>query len=459
MTKLLEWVEILGQWVWGLPLIILLAGTGLFLTIRLMGLQFRYLKYALKLVFFQKNSEGEEGDINHFQALMTSLAATIGIGNIVGVATAIATGGVGAIFWMWMTALFGMATKYSEAILAIKYRVADERGEMCGGPMYYIERGLSLKSLAVLFAAFGAIAAFGTGNMVQAHSVADAMHELFGVSPWHTGIFLMLITGFVVLGGIKSIGRLAGWMVPFMAILYTGMGLVIIVMHIEKLPEALMTIVTTAFTGQAAAGGFLGSTMLLAMRMGVARGIFSNEAGLGSAPIVAAAAKTDLPGRQAMVSMTGTFLDTIVVCTITGLVITVTGVLGQKDSLGNILDGAPMTVAAFSAIPYGGYCVTFGIILFGYSTIIGWAYYGEKCIQYLFGLESVVIYRVFFTCIILPGSALGLKFVWGIADITNALMAIPNLLALLALSGVIASETKEFLSVLKKEKSAEISDK
>lgn len=449
---LLFYLEMIDSWIWGLPLIMLLVGTGLFLTIRLAGLQFRYLIYALKLAFFYKD-KSSEGDISHFQALMTALAATIGIGNIVGVATAVATGGLGAIFWMWVTALLGMATKYAEAILAIKYRVADKKGEMCGGPMYYLERGAGFKKLAVMFALFGAIAAIGTGNMVQAHSVADAIHNLFGVSPWKTGLVLSICTGLVLLGGIKFIGRVTSLMVPLMALLYTFLGLGVIFYYFDRVPAALYNIFSSAFTGQAASGGFIGSSILLAVRMGVSRGIFSNEAGLGSAPIVAAAAKTDLPGRQAMVSMVGTFCDTLVVCSITGLVIAVTGVLGQYDQFGKVLDGAPMTVAAFdSAIPGGKYVVTIGIILFAYSTILGWAYYGEKCTQYLFGLRSIMIYRVFFTFLILPGSAIGLKVIWALADISNALMAIPNLLGILALSSVVISETRVFLDVVQRER-------
>lgn len=451
MSGALYWIERIGEIVWGLPLMVLLLGTGIFLTIRLMGLQFRYLTYALRMAFFHRDP-ASEGDISHFQALMTALAATIGIGNIVGVATAVSVGGLGAIFWMWVTALFGMATKYSEAILAIKYRVKDESGQMSGGPMYYIEKGISSKKgakiLATSFALFGAIAAFGIGNMVQAHSVAEAVHKVSGLSTWSSGIVLTFLTGIVLLGGIKSISRVACLLVPFMAITYSAAGILILLLNFEKVPGAIGSIFYSAFNGQAATGGFAGSTVLMAMRYGVARGIFSNEAGLGSAPIVAAAARTDQPGRQAMVSMTGTFLDTLIVCSITGLVIAVTGVLGQTDSNGVLLDGARMTVSAFSVISGGGYIVTFGIILFAYTTILGWAYYGEKCCQYLFGLESIIAYRLLFIGLLLPGSAMSLKVVWGIADITNALMALPNLLALLALSGVIVSETKKFLKTI-----------
>ncbi|MFT4551530.1 MAG: AGCS family alanine or glycine:cation symporter [Chlamydiales bacterium] len=462
MDWVLNWVELIGEKIWGLPLMLLLLGTGIFLTIRLMGLQFRYLGYALRLAFFHRDPVSE-GDISHFQALMTALAATIGIGNIVGVATAVSVGGLGAIFWMWVTALFGMATKYSEAILAVKYRQKDENGQMSGGPMYYIEKGISSKRaakfLAISFALFGTIASFGIGNMVQAHSVAEAVHKVTGFTTWSSGIVLTFLTAIVLLGGIKSISRVACFLVPFMAIAYSSFGIMILLINFEKIPDAFGSIFYSAFNGQAAVGGFAGSTVLMAMRYGVARGIFSNEAGLGSAPIVAAAARTDMPGRQAMVSMTGTFLDTLIVCSITGLVIAVTGVLGQTDSEGVLLDGARMTVSAFSVIPGGEYVVTCGIILFAYTTILGWAYYGEKCCQYLFGLESIIAYRMIFIGLILPGSAMSLKLVWGIADITNGLMAIPNLVALLAMSGVISSETKSFLETLKNERQQQLNKK
>lgn len=442
--EFLNWVHLVNEWVWGLPLIILLLGTGLVLTVRLVGVQFRYLLYGLKLAFLTRDDKSK-GDVSHFEALMVALAGTLGIGNIVGVATAVATGGLGAIFWMWVTAIIGMSTKYAEAILAIRYRITDEKGEISGGPMYYLQNGLNMKPLAVLFSLFGAIAALGIGNTVQAHSVADAVKGLWGIDPWRTGTLLTFLTGFVVMGGIHSIGRVSAFMVPLMASLYILMGLTVILMNIAKLPDAFYTILSSAFNGQAAKGGFVGSGFLLAMRMGIARGFFSNEAGLGSAPIVAAAARTKHAGSQACVSMIATFCDTLVVCTITGLVIAVSGVLGDLDSEGNVLNGASMTMAAFErSIPGGGFMVTMAIIFFAYSTIIGWAYYGEKCIHYLFGFESTVVYRVLFTFLVLPGAALSLKVVWGIADITNGLMALPNLIGLIFLSGVVLKETKSF---------------
>ena len=374
---------------------------------------------------------------------MTALAATIGIGNIVGVAGAILVGGPGAVFWMWITAIFGMATKYGEAILAVKYRITNTRGEMSGGPMYYIERGLGWKWLAVLFALFGAIAAFGIGNTTQSNSVAGSLNELAGVPHWVTGIVLAVLTGLVILGGIKSIGRVTSYLVPFMAVLYMIGGLVIILLNIEKVPAALGLIFNDAFTGQAVAGGAIG----LVIQKGVARGLFSNEAGLGSAPIAAAAAKTDHPGRQALVSMTGTFLDTIIVCSITGLTIVMT-----EAYLLNVPDAAiTMNAFSYSLGNIGGLIVSLGIMLFAYSTIIGWAYYGEKCFTYLFSDKAIYIYRSVFVVFIFFGAILDLKIVWTFAEIMNGLMALPNLIALLFLSGVIVAETKDFRKKLKLE--------
>ncbi|MBA3720995.1 MAG: sodium:alanine symporter family protein [Parachlamydiaceae bacterium] len=456
MTKTLEILDIMYAWVWGLPLLILLTGIGIYLTIALRGLQFRYLGYALKLVFSRqkKHPEAEgKGDISHFESLMTALAATIGIGNIAGVATAIAVGGLGALFWMWVTALLGMATKYAEAILAVKYRVVDERGEMCGGPMYFIESGLGWKWLASSFAFFGAVAALGGGNMLQANSVSDVMSTMFSINPWWTGIVVAALTAVTIIGGIKSIGKVAGFIVPFMALFYIAGAGIILILSYDKIPGTLMSIVTHAFTGQAAFGGFLGSTMLLALRVGVSRGLMTSEAGLGTASIAAAAAKTDLPGRQALVSMTGSFLATIIMCSMTGLVLGVTGVFGTTDEAGKLLNGASMTVAAFDSVfNGGGYVVTIGLILFAFTTLLGWAYYGEKCVEYLFGVKSVPWYRVLFTLVIIPGAVLELDIVWKISDVFNGLMAFPNLIALCALSGVVISETNSFLNVLKAEK-------
>ncbi len=456
IEKLLYSLDILYSWVWGVPLLILLTGIGIYLTVALKGLQFRYLGYALRLVFGSRQLhpriEGK-GDISHFESLMTALAATIGIGNIAGVATAIAVGGLGALFWMWMTALLGMATKYAEAILAVKYRIVDKRGEMCGGPMYFIERGLGWKGLASSFALFGAIAALGGGNMLQANSVSDVMHTMFHLNPWWSGLIVALLTGLTLLGGIKSIGKVASLLVPFMAIFYILGASVILVWYYDRIPGALLAIVTHAFTGQAAFGGFLGSTMLLALRVGISRGLMTSEAGLGTASIAAAAAKTDVPGRQALVSMTGSFLATIIMCSVTGLVLGVTGVFGMTDPSGKLLNGASMTVAAFESVfSGGGYVVTIGLILFAFTTLLGWAYYGEKCVEYLFGEKSIPFYRLVFIAVIIPGAVLELDIVWKISDIFNGLMAFPNLIALCALSSVVVAETRSFLEVLKSEK-------
>lgn len=431
--------------VWGPPLLILIVGTGLFLTFRISFLQFSNLPYALKLAFSKQQDQSSTGDVSHFQALMTALAATIGTGNIAGVATAVVVGGPGAVFWMWITALVGMATKYSEAVLAVKYRIVGKHGEMSGGPMYYIERGLGWKWLAIWFAVFGAIAAFGIGSTVQSNSVAASVQASFGINPWITGIVLTIFTALVILGGIRSIGRVTSIFVPIMAILYVLGGLVIIISNIQELPTALSIILSDAFTGQAAAGGAIGTVI----RYGVARGVFSNEAGMGSAPIAAAAAKTDHPGRQALVSMTGTFLDTIVVCSITGITLVMGGLYTNSN-----LNGAALTTKTFDhMLPgFGGWVVTIGIILFAYSTVLGWAYYGEKCFEYLFGMKSIKIYRIFYTLSVVVGAGMSLGLVWTIADIFNGLMAIPNLIGLLALSGVVVAETKDFKKIRSKEK-------
>ncbi|MCE2982496.1 MAG: sodium:alanine symporter family protein [Parachlamydia sp.] len=459
-SLMLTSLDIVYSLVWGLPLLILLSGVGIYLTFALKGLQFRYLGYALKLVFSSnKRAEKseEKGDISHFESLMTALAATIGIGNIAGVATAIAIGGLGALFWMWVTALLGMATKYAEAILAVRYRITDEHGEMCGGPMYFIQQGLGWKWLAGSFAFFGAFAGLGGGNMLQANSVADVMQRMFHVDPLWTGITVALLTAATLMGGIKSIGKVAGYLVPFMAIFYIGGASVILVYHYASIPEVIVNIVKHAFTGQAAFGGFAGSTLLLALRVGVSRGLMTSEAGLGTASIAAAAAKTDMPGRQALVSMTGSFLATIIMCSVTGLVLGVTGVFGQTDAAGKVLNGASMTVAAYESVfTGGGYVVTIGLILFAFTTLLGWAYYGEKCVEYLFGLKSVLFYRILFILVIIPGAVLELDIVWKISDIFNGLMAFPNLIALCALSSVVISETNSFLEVLKKEREEKI---
>lgn len=439
-VMLKDLIGTLGDIVWGPPMLILLVGTGIFLSLRLKFMQFSQLPYALKLAFSKNQDDQSEGDISHFAALMTALAATIGTGNIAGVATAVIFGGPGAVFWMWVTAIFGMATKYAEAILAVKYRTIDARGEMAGGPMYYIEKGLGWKWLGVLFALFASFAAFGIGNMVQSNSVALAVQESTGLTPWITGIILMIFTGLVLLGGIKSIGKVTSYLVPFMAVFYVLGGLIIIFLNLDKVPGALGLIFGNAFTGQAAVGGALGAVI----RYGVARGVFSNEAGLGSAPIAAAAAKTDMPGRQALVSMTGTFLDTIVVASITGIVLVMSGLYAGVD-LSNP-QAAELTVRAFEQfLPnIGQWIVSIGIILFAYSTILGWAYYGEKSFEYLFGAKSVFFYRLVFTIAVFIGTTFELKTVWDIADVLNGMMAVPNLIGLLGLSGIVVAETKRF---------------
>ncbi|WP_257007971.1 alanine/glycine:cation symporter family protein [Shouchella clausii] len=436
-------VDAINNVVWGPITLFLIVGTGIYLTIRLRFLQIRDLPYALRLTFGRSKKKGKsgEGDISHFQSLMTAMAATLGIGNMTGVASAILLGGVGALFWMWVAAFFGMATKYGEAILAVKYRVVNHKGEISGGPMYYLEKGLGWKWLAILFALFGCLASFGIGNMTQSNTVASSLATNFDVNPWVTGFILMALTGLVLLGGIKGIGRVSAVFVPFMALFYMTGGLIIIVMNITHVPEAFATIFREAFNTDAALGGTIG----MAIRYGIARGVFSNEAGLGSAPIAAAAAKTDYPGRQALVSMTGTFLDTMIVCTITGLTIVMSGLyIGRPSD-----DQALITGEAFEFfLPgAGNYIVVFGIIFFAYSTIIGWSYYGEKCFGYLFGDKNTIIYKIIFVVVVMIGAGTSVQIVWDIADIFNGLMAIPNLIGLLLLSNVIVKETDKFKQV------------
>ena len=447
VEKFIHWLN--DNIVWGPVMLVLLVGTGIWLTLILRGLQFGMLFYALKQAFrpHPKKDDGSdhEGDVSHFGALMTALSATIGTGNIAGVATAVVTGGPGAVFWMWITAIFGMATKYGEGVLAVKYRVTNSKGEMSGGPMYYIENGLGKKWkwLAFLFAFFGVMASFGIGSTVQANSVAQAVHSSFGIDTWITGVVLTLITAFVVLGGIQSISRVSSVVVPFMAVLYIVGGLVVVAMHFDLLLPALKVIMHDAFSGQAVAGGVVGTVI----RYGVARGVFSNEAGMGSAPIAAAAAKTDHPVRQALVSMTGTFLDTIIVCSITGIVL-VMGILQSNGGAFAVptLKGAALTNATFDAMlsGYGGWVVTIGLIFFAYSTTLGWCYYGEKCATYVFGDKSVPMYRVIYVATVMLGTVLSMDMVWAAADTFNGLMAVPNLIALLLLSKVIVQETRDF---------------
>ncbi|OES45084.1 alanine/glycine:cation symporter family protein [Domibacillus iocasae] len=444
--KLIEMLGRISSFIWGLPLLVLIIGTGIYFTVRIGFLQIRLLPYSLKLAFSKNQDTHSEGDISQFQALMTALAATIGTGNIVGVAAAVLMGGPGALFWMWISAFFGMATKYTEAVLAVKYRVQDEDGEMSGGPMYYLEHGLNQKWLGVLFALFGAIAAFGIGNLVQANSVAGVVNSTFNVPPWITGLVLMIFTGLVLLGGIKSIGRVTAFFVPVMAAFYVIAGLAVLAMNLADIPAALVLVFTDAFTGEAVAGGALGTVI----RYGVARGVFSNEAGLGSAPIAAAAAKTDMPARQALVSMTQVFIDTIVICSITGLIIVLAG---QYNSG---LKGSELTTASFNAFlgSAGSYVVAIGLLFFASSTIIGWSYYGEKCFSYLFSKKVVKYYRIVFVLAVFVGAVTSLELVWTIADIMNGLMALPNLVGLLGLSGVVIAETHSILKKIKEEKRA-----
>lgn len=445
--KLNDVLDKVSGFIWGVPLLILIVGTGLFLTFRIGFLQLRMLPYSLKLAFSFKQDKESEGDISHFQALMTALAATVGTGNIVGVATAIVLGGPGAVLWMWLSAFFGMATKYAEAVLAVKYRIVNEKGQISGGPMYYLERGLKQKWLGVLFAIFGSIAAFGIGNLVQANAISTQLKSTFNVSEWITGIALIIFAGMSIIGGIKSIGRVTAFFVPFMAAFYLLAGIVVLVMNYNLIPSAIAIIFTDAFSGKAVAGGAIGTVI----RYGVARGVFSNEAGLGSAPIAAAAAKTDLPGRQALVSMTQVFIDTIVICSITAITIVMAGLYDDGSTA-----AGDLTSASFSAFlgTTGSYVITLGLLFFASSTILGWSYYGEKCFSYLFSEKSVIFYRIVFVGMIFVGAVTSLQTVWTFADIMNGLMAIPNLIGLLGLSGVVVYETKRTLDKIKEEKSS-----
>ena len=441
-NQILAFLTGIRDFIWGPPLIILLVGTGIFLTFRLRGLQIRGLFYSLKLALFQrKGDEKEAGDISHFQALMTALAATVGTGNIAGVATAIAAGGPGALFWMWVTGVFGMATKYAEAVLAIKFREKDEAGMMSGGPMYYISKGLGWKWLGTLFAIFAAIAAFGIGNMVQSNSVAESLNASLGIPHWATGILLAVFTAMVILGGIKSIGKVTQVLVPFMILIYFAGALIILFLNVSALPKIFALIFKSAFTPSAAIGGFLGAAVMQTIREGVSRGIFSNESGLGSAPIAAAAARTPDPVKQALVSMTQTFIDTIIVCTMTGLVIILSGIWTSGPT------GAELTGLSFNALlpgKIGQFIVSLSLVFFAYSTILGWSYYGEKSIEYLFTEKAVKPYRIVFVIFVAVGAMLKLEIVWMLADIMNGLMALPNLIGLLALSAVIVSETNKY---------------
>ncbi len=440
--------DFVNDLVWGPPMLILIVGTGIFLTIRTNFMSITKFGYSMKNTFlkmFSKEQSGE-GEVTAFQAVSTALAGTIGTGNIAGVATAIAIGGPGAIFWMWLAAIFGMTTKFTEVVLSIQYREKTPDNHYVGGPMYYIENGIGWKWLAVLFAAFGALASFGIGNMVQSNSVSDALNTTFNVPPLATGIILAILSGLVIVGGIKRIGAFTEKLVPFMAAIYIVGGLIIIILNIGQVPAAIGEIFSSAFTGSAATGGFAGSTITLAMRYGVARGVFTNEAGLGSAPIAHAAATTDHPVRQGLWGIFEVFADTLVICTISGLLIVMSGLWDTG------LEGAALTAAAFDhSLPGGKYIVSISIVLFAFSTIIGWQYYGERCIEYLFGPKSRLPYRIVFIPMIIVGAIGGLRPIWDLADTLNGLMAIPNLIALLILSPVVVRLTKEFFS--KKSKS------
>ena len=438
---MLETLNAIDSFVWGPPLLVLLVGTGILLTFRLQLLQVFKLPQALGLIFSAKNDGS--GDVNSFKALCTALAATVGTGNIVGVATAIKAGGPGALFCMWIAAFFGMATKYAECLLAVKYRTVDANGNISGGPMYYIENGLGkkYKPLAVMFAAFGILCAyFGIGTFAQVNSIVEITQISAGIPVIYTGIALTVVVAAVTIGGLKSIATVASKVVPGMAVLYFFTTVGIMIVFADQVPNAIATVMNSAFNATAAQGGFLGATVMLAMRSGVARGVFSNESGLGSAPIVAAAAKTKWAAEQGLISMTGTFIDTIVICTLTGLSLVVTGVWCGD------LNGAAMTESAFTmAFPgFGSLLLLVGLVLFAFTTILGWNYYGERCVEYLLGVKAILPYRIIFILLIACGPFLKLEEIWVLADIVNGLMAIPNLIALVALSGIVVAETKAY---------------
>ncbi len=440
MEPINEFFVWLSGMLWGWPMIILLLGTHLFLTFRLRIPQ-RKLLTGIRLSV--KKDPDAKGDVSQFGALATALAATIGTGNIVGVATAVALGGPGAVLWCWLTGIFGMSTKYAEGLLAVKYRVRADNGRTYGGPMYALERGLNLRWLAILFAVFTALASFGIGCTVQANSIALLASETFGLPAWAVGFFVCILAASVILGGVKAIARVCTVLVPFMAILYVIGCLVILVMNSHYVWPAVQLIVQSAFNPSAAGGGFVGATVMMAARYGIARGLFSNESGMGSAPIVAAAAQTRNPVRQALVSSTGTFWDTVVICAMTGLVL-VSSILAYPDI--TYADGAALTKVAFSKIPYiGAPLLAFGILTFAFSTILGWSYYGESAVNYIERRKSNRFYRILYIVALFFGSIINLDIIWNIADCMNALMAIPNLVALLLLSNVAAQETKKYL--------------
>ena len=429
--------------VWGPAMLVLILGTGLYLMAGLSFMPLRHIGYGFRMLWQGRHATGD-GDIVPFKALMTALAATIGTGNIAGVATAIFLGGPGALFWMWCTALVGMATKYAEAVLAVHYREIDEYGNHVGGPMYYIKNGLKKHWawLGTVFAIFGALAGFGIGNTIQANSVADVLQSSFNIPPLATGLVIAVLVAMVLIGGIKRIGDVAGSLVPFMAISYIIAGVAVLVLNAAEIPAAISLIFTHAFTPTAATGGFAGAAVWAAIRFGVARGVFSNEAGLGSAPIAHAAAATDNPVRQGTIAMLGTFIDTLIICSITGLVIIVTGAWTSGET------GATLSSLAFeSSLPgVGGYVVTFGLSIFAFTTILGWSFYGEKCVEYLFGVKAIIPFRVLWVIAVPIGATAHLDFIWLVADTLNALMAIPNLIALLLLSPMVYQLTREYFA-------------
>ena len=443
MESFIPMLNAIDSFMWGPPLITLLVGTGIYLTLRLKLLQVIRLPKALSLIFKAKNHG--EGDVSSFKALCVALAATVGTGNIVGVATAVKIGGPGAIFWMWMAAFFGMATKYAEGLLAVKYRSTDANGNIAGGPMYYIRQGMGekYKPLATFFAAATILVAyFGIGTFPQVNAIVDSAEISFGLSKVLTGFVLTVLIAAITIGGLQSIAKVASKVIPFMAVMYIAISLGLIVMNLDGVPAAVALIFESAFTGAAAAGGFAGSTIMMAMQNGIARGVFSNESGLGSAPIAAAAAKTKEPAEQGLISMTGTFIDTLIICTMTGLALVLTGVW-QGDAA-----GAAMTSAAFATAygNIGSILLTVALVLFAFTTILGWNYYGERACIYLFGTKGVMPYRIIFIALIASGGFLKLEAIWILADIVNGLMAIPNLIALIALSGVVVAETESYLA-------------
>lgn len=446
MEQLSVFLSKVNDLAWGWPLLTLLLGTGLFLTIRLGLIQIIKLPKALKLIFTAQNHG--DGDINSFGALCTALAATVGTGNIVGVATAIAAGGPGALFWMWMAAFLGMATKYAEGVLAIKYRKVDENGQMSGGPMYYILNGMGAKwkPLASFFAFSGILVALlGIGTFSQVNSITSSINNLTGLQPEIISIIVAILVGIIIIGGIKSISNVSSKVVPFMAILYIIACSIVLLVNFKAIPSAFMTIISSAFTGHAAIGGFAGAVMKDAISKGVARGVFSNESGLGSAPIAAAAAKTQWPAEQGLISMTGTFIDSIIICTLTGFTLVITGAWSGEMS------AALMTQSAFVTVfgNLGAFVLSICLVLFAFTTILGWNYYGERCTEFLFGVKGLIPYRVIFIIMVALGGFLKISLVWTIADIVNALMAFPNLIALLALSGVVVKETQKYFQYLK----------